>query len=75
LSDEPLHVVAPPQAPAFPGAILDIGNNTRSLYPLREIGFRQVAVIGPEAINARYFDGRSDVLRVGAIIRFAHARV
>jgi methyltransferase (TIGR00027 family) len=42
---------------------------------LGDIGFRQVEVLGPDAINRRYFDQRADGLRVaGALAQLVSAR-
>ena len=38
-------------------------------------GFRQVEDVGPEAMNARYFQGRTDNLRVGSLAHVMNARV
>jgi methyltransferase (TIGR00027 family) len=42
---------------------------------LRAIGFNEVEDLDPEAINARYFAGRGDGLRVGTIGHMVVARV
>jgi methyltransferase (TIGR00027 family) len=42
---------------------------------LRAMGFGQVKDIGPEEINARYFDGRGDGLRVGSLAHVMSATV
>ena len=41
---------------------------------LRTLGFRQLADLGPGAINARYFSERIDGLRVGGLGRIISAR-
>lgn len=47
--------------------------------PFRErllsMGFREVTDLDPEAMQARYFQGRSDGLRVGRLARTMHCRV
>ena len=42
---------------------------------LREMGFGQVANMTPEKMDARYFKGRTDGLRVGNLSHIMHARV
>jgi len=42
---------------------------------LRRMGFNQVEDVGPEAMNARYFSGRTDGLRVGSLAHMMDARV
>ncbi len=42
---------------------------------LRAIGFTDVDDVSPDALNARYFAGRDDGLRVGRLARIACARV
>ena len=42
---------------------------------LHEIGFGEVAGFGPAELNARYFDGRSDGLRLGEMMRMMRATV
>lgn len=41
---------------------------------LRELGFRQLEDLGPEQLNARFFDDRGDGLRVGGLGRLMSAR-
>jgi O-methyltransferase involved in polyketide biosynthesis len=50
----------------------DPGRLERSL---RDLGFTHVEELNSEAINARYFDRRTDGLRVGSIGRLLHAEV
>ncbi|WP_319586659.1 class I SAM-dependent methyltransferase [uncultured Desulfobulbus sp.] len=42
---------------------------------LREMGFGQVVDMAPEKMDARYFKGRTDGLRVGKLSHIMHARV
>jgi methyltransferase (TIGR00027 family) len=42
---------------------------------LRALGFTDVDDVGPDVVNARYFAGRTDGLRVGGFSRLMHARV
>ncbi len=42
---------------------------------LTEMGFGHVVDMGPEEINARYFQGRTDKLKAGTLARFISARV
>ncbi|MEA2326233.1 MAG: hypothetical protein QOE68_1192, partial [Thermoanaerobaculia bacterium] len=42
---------------------------------LRQIGFSSVEDFGADALNARYFAGRTDKLRVGGSGRMLLARV
>ena len=42
---------------------------------LHELGFAHVEDLDGGAINARYFDERSDGLRVGSVGRLLHAQV
>jgi methyltransferase (TIGR00027 family) len=42
---------------------------------LRDMGFGQVEDINPEEMDARYFRGRTDNLRVGRLAHVIHARV
>jgi len=42
---------------------------------LREIGFAEVAGFGPAELNARYFDGRGDGLRLGEMAHMIRAVV
>ncbi|HPI92002.1 MAG TPA: class I SAM-dependent methyltransferase [Deltaproteobacteria bacterium] len=42
---------------------------------LRSMGFTQIEDLGPDELNARYFQGRTDDLRVRGFTRIMHARV
>jgi O-methyltransferase involved in polyketide biosynthesis len=42
---------------------------------LRAMGFTHIEDMGPDEINARYFRGRSDKLRVGSLSHIMNARV
>lgn len=42
---------------------------------LRAMGFKQITDLGQDDINARYFAGRADGLRVGSIYRLLSAWV
>jgi methyltransferase (TIGR00027 family) len=42
---------------------------------LRAMGFGQIEDIGPEELNARYFPGRQDELRVGSLSHVMNTRV
>ncbi len=42
---------------------------------LLTIGFRQIEDMDPEEMDARYFRGRQDMLRVGRLAHLMHARV
>ena len=42
---------------------------------LGNMGFRQFEDLGPEELNSRYFQGRSDKLKVGGFTRIMNARV
>jgi methyltransferase (TIGR00027 family) len=42
---------------------------------LRAMGFGQIEDVGPEQLNARYFRGRTDELRVGSLAHVMNARV
>jgi len=42
---------------------------------LRSMGFTQIEDLGPDELNARYFQNRTDDLRVRGFTRIMHARV
>jgi methyltransferase (TIGR00027 family) len=42
---------------------------------LGTLGFREIEDLGPEEMNARYFAGRRDGLRVGTLTHTVHAKV
>ena len=42
---------------------------------LRAMGFGQIEDLGPDELNARYFQGRPDELRVGSLAHVMNARV
>ena len=48
---------------------------TRLARSLHELGFTHVEDLDGGAINARYFDQRSDGLRVGSVGHLLHAQV
>lgn len=42
---------------------------------LRAMGYRQVEDMGPDKINAKYFKGRADGLRVGSLAHVMNGQV